>query len=78
MHLDRRERSRVGKELHDEEHHNFYPSSDTIKMMKSSKEDDVGGKESIQVLVGKRVGTKYLGRLRRTCEGNIKKDLTEI
>jgi hypothetical protein len=73
------------RKLHNEELHNFDPSPNRIRMMKSRKMKWAGhvarmGEKSnaYRILVGKPEGKKPLQRPRRMWVDNIKIDLREI
>jgi hypothetical protein len=69
------------RKLHNEEHHNLYSSTNSIKMIKSSRmklaghEACMGKMRNVyKILVGKSEGKKQFGRW----ESNIKLDLQKI
>jgi hypothetical protein len=79
----KRDEVRKRRKLHNEELHNLYSSSSTIRMIKEDEVDRAcntnGAKRTAyRILVGKPEGKRPLGRPRRRWEDNIKMDLTEI
>ena len=71
--------------LHDEELHDFYPSPNTMRVIKSRRMRWEGhlarmGKERVvrRVLVAKPEGKRPLERPRRRWEDNIRMDLQEV
>jgi hypothetical protein len=77
-------RSPYWRKLHNEELHNFYSSTNIIRMIKSRRMRwagnvaRMGGKRNAyRILVGKPEGKKPLGRPKRRWVDNIKLDLRE-
>jgi hypothetical protein len=73
------------RKLHNEELHNLYSSSNTIRMIKSRRMRWAGHvarmgetRNVYRILVGKPEGKSPLGRPRRAWANNIKIDLREI
>jgi hypothetical protein len=72
------------RKLHNEELHNLYYSSSTIRIIKSRRMRRAGHvarmgekRNAYRILVGKPEGKRPLGRPRRRWVANIKKDLRE-
>jgi hypothetical protein len=73
------------RKLHKEELNDLYCSPNIVRKIKSRIMRWVGhgarmgeGRDMYRVLVGKLEGKRTLGRIRRRCEDNIKKDLQEV
>jgi hypothetical protein len=73
------------RKLHNEERHNFYSSSNIIRMIKSRRMKWAGHvarmgetRNAYRILVGKPEGKRPLGRPRRRRVDNIKIDLIEM
>ena len=77
--FDPREMWRV---LHNEELHNFYRSSNIVRVIKSRRLRWAGhvarmeeGRSALNILKGKPTGDRHLGRPRHRWEDNIRLDL---
>jgi hypothetical protein len=73
------------RKLHNEELHNFYPSADIIRQIKSKRMGWAGNvahtgeeRKVYKVLVRKPEGNRPLGRQRRRWEDMIRMDLRKI
>jgi hypothetical protein len=73
------------RKLHNEELHNLYASPSIIRIIKSRKMRWAGHvarmgekRDVYRLLIGKPEGKRPLGRPRRSCIDNIKKDLLKI
>jgi hypothetical protein len=83
--LDLKGRKTGRGELHNDEIHGLYSSSNIVRVIKSRRMRWVGhvarmgeGRGVSRVLVGRPEGKRLLGRPRRRWEDNIKMDLREI
>jgi hypothetical protein len=81
----KREEDGSWRKLHNDELHDLYSSTNIVKVIKARKMAWAGhvarrreGKGVYRVSVGRPEGKRPLGRPRRSWEGNIDMDLTEI
>ena len=76
---------RMGRRLHNEEHHSLYRSPNMFRVIKSNRLRWAGhvarmeeGRSAFKILTDKHIGRRPLGRPRRRWEDNIRIDFEEI
>ena len=77
--MSKRDENGEGRRLHNEELHSLYRSPNIVRVIKSRRLRWTGHVARMEeVLTGKPIGKRPLGRIRRRWEDNIRMDLEEI